>query len=136
MLTEMLLLAKNCLLASEMLSFVSSLVASSATKLPSPSIIPSNKFVIAKLSERRSLKYIVPRVSTKSTSAGQHSLIKHYGQLSYQSELPTVFAPTDIKTVSYESVSGQLGVESRWSKWFRGATRNDPGYLSLPAVGR
>ena len=79
MLTEMLLLAKNCLLASdiasEMLSFVSSVVASSATNLPSPSIIPPNKFVIAWLSERRSFKYIVPRVSTNLTSASQDSLI-------------------------------------------------------------
>ena len=51
----MLLLAKNCLLASEMFSLVSSLVASSTTNLPSPSIIPPSKSVIAWLSERWTL---------------------------------------------------------------------------------
>ena len=52
MLTEMLLLEKKVLPTSEMLSLVRMLLASSATNLPNPSIIPNNKSVIAWLSER------------------------------------------------------------------------------------
>ena len=52
MLTEMVLVEKKVLPTSEMLSLGKKLLASSATNLPNPSIIPNNKSVIAWLSER------------------------------------------------------------------------------------
>ena len=113
MLTEMLLLEKKVLPTSEMLSLVKKLLASSATNLPNPSIIPNNKSVIAWLSERN--------------NCCQHGLIQTVNRCHIL--YPNV--PNGL--VSLWSTCGQLDVETQMVKMVASRRDKNRSRLSVAA---